>query len=218
MHTQEVKQWTLSLTETVFRLEFEDRTQCFSHDIGVQICIGSCFPFTAPPHCSMADDPYRSTDFNLTIPQRMQAYFRSCTDTDQYEGFETHPLQQVTFVSHSEALQQVVYQLVVPKSLCNKDAQLHGGAATTLLDNLSSTALFTTARPGHWENMGVSRSLYVVFHRAVPAGTKVQVICSVATAGRSMASLRAEMRTEDQGLLCVSCVHEKFAVRVEAKL
>jgi uncharacterized protein (TIGR00369 family) len=166
----------------------------------------------------MANDPYRSTDFSLTIHQRIQAYFRSCTDTERYEGFETLPLQQVTFVSHSEVLQQVVYRLVVPKSLCNKDAQLHGGAATTLLDNLSSTALFTIARPGFWDNMGVSRSLYVVFHRAVTAGSKVQVICSVATAGRSMASLRAEMRMEEQGLLCVSCVHEKFAVRVEAKV
>lgn len=165
----------------------------------------------------MADDPYRATDFSLTIPQRIEAYFRSVTDAKQYEGFETNPLQQVTFVSYSKELQQVVYRLVVPTSLCNKDAVLHGGAAATLLDNLSSTALFTTARPGFWDNMGVSRSLYVLYYRAVPAGSKVQVTCSVATAGRKMASLRAEMRTEEQGLLCASCVHEKFAVRMEAK-
>ena len=102
----------------------------------------------------MANDPNRSTDFSLIIPESIEAYFRSCTDAEQYEVFKTYPLQQATFVSHSEALQQVVYRLVVPKSLCNTDANLHGGAATTLLDNLSSTAPFTTTRPGFWDNMG----------------------------------------------------------------
>jgi hypothetical protein len=68
----------------------------------------------------MADDTYRSTDFSLTIPERIQAYFRSCKDAEQYEGFETHPSQQATLVPHSEALQQVVYRLIVPNSLCNK--------------------------------------------------------------------------------------------------
>lgn len=166
----------------------------------------------------MADDPYRSTDFNLSIPERIQAYLHSCTDTTKYEGFETLPLQQVEYLSHSVALRQVVYRLRVPKPMCNKDLRLHGGAASTLLDNLSSTALFTIARPAFWDNMGVSRSLHVLFYRAVPAGSEVQVICSVISAGRKMASLRAEMRTEADALLCVGCTHEKFAVRIEANL
>lgn len=158
----------------------------------------------------MANDPFRSTDFNLTIPERITAYLNCLTQPEQYKGFETHPLQQVEFVSHSASLRQMIYRVVVPPSLCNKDSVLHGGAATTILDNLSSTALFTVARPGFWENMGVSRSLYVVFHRAVPVGSSMLITCEVASAGRNMATLRAEMRVEAGGALCVSCVHDKF--------
>lgn len=166
----------------------------------------------------MANDPFRSTDFRLTIPERIHAYFQSLTQPDEYNGFETHPLQQVEFMSHSETLQQIIYHVNIPESLCNKDSMLHGGAATTLLDNLSSTALFTIAKPGFWDNMGVSRSLNVIFHRSVPAGSTVKVVCSVVAAGRQMATLRAEMRYAQDGRLCVTCVHDKFAPRIDMKL
>lgn len=163
----------------------------------------------------MAIDAYFSTDFNITLPERVQAYFESVNvnGSGNYNGFETAPLQQVTFLSHSETSEQMIYRVTIPPSLCNKDGNLHGGAATTILDNLSSTALFAVAKPGFWENMGVSRSLYVVFHRPVPAGSVVNVICSVTAAGRQMASLRAEMRDDVDGRLCVSCVHEKVGLR-----
>lgn len=166
----------------------------------------------------MAIDPYRSMDFSLTIPERIKAYFQSLVTPTEYDGFETHPLQQVEFVSHSEELQQVVYSMSVPASLCNKDGNLHGGAASTVLDNLSSTALFTVARPGFWDNMGVSRSLYLMFYRPVPAGSRVKVICSVVATGKRMASMKAEIRTEDDNKLCVSCIHDKVAVQSQVKL
>lgn len=158
----------------------------------------------------MAIDSYFATDFNLTLPERVQTYFKSVNGSGNYNGFETEPLQNVTFLSHSETSKQMIYCVTISNSLCNKDGNLHGGAATTILDNLSSTALFTVAKPGFWENMGVSRSLYIVFHRAVPTGSVVKVICSATAAGRHMASLRAEMRDDVDGRLCVTCVHDKF--------
>jgi len=166
----------------------------------------------------MAYDPYRSTDFSLTIPQRIDAYLRCLAYADDYEGFETHPLQQVQFLSHSTQLKQLIYLLVVPSSLCNKDSNLHGGAASTLLDNLSSTSLFTIAKPGFWDNMGVSRSLYIVYHRAIPQGSRVNVVCTVAAVGRKMATVRAELRRVEDGALCASCVHEKFSVENNSHL
>jgi uncharacterized protein (TIGR00369 family) len=159
----------------------------------------------------MTQDAYFRTNFQLSIPDRIHAYLRSVTQPESYSGFETHPLQQVVFDSYSESRQELIYRLRVPASLCNKDGNLHGGAASTLLDNLSSTALLMIGAPGYWENMGVSRSLYVVFHRAVPSGSAVRVVCSVVAAGRKMATLRAELRTE-QGALCVSCIHDKVGI------
>lgn len=164
----------------------------------------------------MANDPFRSTDFSLSIPDRISAYFRAVTTSDEYHGFETFPLQQVQFLSYSEQSQQTVYSLAVPTALCNKDSNLHGGAASTLLDNLSSTALFTISKAGFWDNLGVSRSLHVIFHRPIPAGSKIRVVCSVAGAGRRMATVKAEMimdEGEAAGSLCTSCVHEKVYIR-----
>lgn len=168
----------------------------------------------------MANDPYRSTDFSLTIPERIAAYFRSVTISHEYHGFETFPLQQVEFVSYSEELHQTVYRLTVPVALCNKDANLHGGAASTLLDNLSSTALFTVSKSGFWDNLGISRSLYVIFHRPIPAGSKIRVVCSVVAAGRKMGTVKAEivMEGDAEGLLCTSCIHEKVYMRLSSRL
>lgn len=160
----------------------------------------------------MAIDAYFATDFNLTLPERVQAYLKSVDGRSNCSGFETGPLQQVTFLSHSQTSKQVRYRVTIPHSLCNKDGNLHGGAATTILDNLSSTALFTVARPGFWENMGVSRSLHVTFLKSVPAGSLVEVTCSVIAAGRQMASLRAEMRNGVDGKLCVLCAHDKVGL------
>lgn len=157
----------------------------------------------------MVNDPFRSTDFTLPISKRIEAYFRSVTTSHEYHGFETYPLQQVELVSLSASSRQVVYRLIVPAGLCNKDSNMHGGAVSTLLDNLSSTALFTVSKTGFWDNLGVSRSLYVVFHRAIPVASKMRIVCSVAMAGRKMVTVRAEMETEADGALCVSCVHEK---------
>lgn len=169
----------------------------------------------------MANDPFRSTDFSLTIPDRIAAYFRSVTSPHEYSGFETYPLQQVQLVSYSLPLRQTIYRLTVPVGLCNKDANLHGGAVSTLLDNLSSTALYTISKPGFWDNQGVSRSLYVVFHRPVPAGSKARIVCSVVNAGRKMTTLKGELILESEGeedLLCATCIHEKFYTGLISKL
>lgn len=166
----------------------------------------------------MSLDPFYLTDCKLSIADRVRAYLKSVTDPATYSGFETHPLQQVTYISHSQYEQQIIYETTIPKSLCNKDDKLHGGAATTLLDNLSSTALLTIAQPGFWDNMGVSRSLQVTFHRAVPAGTKVRIVCTVMSAGKQMACLRAILASSRAGELCVSCVHDKHTISLKTRL
>lgn len=165
----------------------------------------------------MPIDPWRSMDFSIPIPDRIQAYLRSMTDLAQYDGYETQFFQHVSYKQHSESPPQMIYTMRIPSSLCNKDGNLHGGAASTILDNLSSTALFTIAAPGYWNDMGVSRSLNLMFYRPVPAGSKVNIICEVIATGKRMASMRAEIRTED-GKLCVTCVHDKVAGNPQVKL
>jgi acyl-coenzyme A thioesterase 13 len=156
----------------------------------------------------MANDPYRSTDFSLPLPDRIKAYYASVTMDPSYQGFDVAPLSLVTLLSISPATSTVTYAFTVPSSLCNKDTNLHGGATSTIFDNLSSTALFTISKPGFWDNLGVTRFLAVSFFRPLKQGEIVELVCEVVSAGRRIAQVRGTMRN-GEGKVCASCLHEK---------
>jgi acyl-coenzyme A thioesterase 13 len=157
-------------------------------------------------------DAYRDTDFSLSIDERIRAYLATVVSDAEYNGFDTGPLRQTDFVEAKVEDKTTQFRFRILEFMCNKDGNLHGGAASTIFDNLSSTALFTIGRPGFWDNLGVSRFLSVVFHRPLPLNTTVELTCWVVSAGRRLTHLEAVMKTED-GKICASCIHEK--VRVE---
>lgn len=157
-------------------------------------------------------DAYRDTDFSLSVDERVRAYLATVVSDTNYDGYDTGPLRQTDFVKANLEDQTTEFKFRVQDFMCNKDGNLHGGAASTIFDNLSSTALFTVGKPGFWENLGVSRFLSVVFHRPLPLNTTVDLTCRVVSAGRRLTHLEAVMKTED-GKICASCIHEK--VRIE---
>lgn len=156
-------------------------------------------------------DAYRDTDFSLSIDERVRAYLATIVSDAKYNGFDTVPLRHIEFVSADVDQKTTSFRFQVLEFMCNKDGNLHGGAASTIFDNLSSTALFTIARPGFWNNLGVSRFLSVVFHRPLPLNTTVELTCCAVSAGRRLTHLEAVMKTED-GKICASFVHEKMRI------
>ncbi|KAH8762377.1 thioesterase superfamily protein [Hyaloscypha finlandica] len=156
----------------------------------------------------MANDPYRSTDFTLTVEERIKAYYHSVTSDPKYCGFDVRPLSLLSLASISPTTPTVTWTFTVTSSLCNKDGNLHGGASSTIFDNLTSTALFTIGKPGFWDNLGVTRFLAVSYFRPIPQGTQVVLECEVVAAGKRMAQVRGTMRN-DEGKVCASCLHEK---------
>ena len=156
-------------------------------------------------------DAYRDTDFSLSIDKRIRAYLVTVVSDPEYNGFDTKPLRAITFIEANVENKTTRFRFRVLDVMCNKDGNLHGGAASTIFDNLSSTALFTVGRPGFWNNLGVSRSLSVVFHRPLPLNTTVELVCRVVSAGRRLTHLEALMATKD-GKICASCIHEKVRV------
>ena len=157
-------------------------------------------------------DAYKDTDFSLSVDERVRAYLLTVVSDPEYKGFDTKPLRAVDFIEADVQNKTTRYKFHVQDVMCNKDGNLHGGAASTIFDNLTSTALFTVGRPGFWNNLGVSRSLSVVFHRPLPLNTRIELICRVVSAGKRLTHLEAVMETED-GKICASAIHEK--VRVE---
>ena len=158
----------------------------------------------------------QNPDLTQTPYDRCLAVHTSLTTDPSYIGFDKSCLQQCTLLSASSTTQSTVYTLTVTPTLCNKAGNLHGGAAATILDNLTSTALLTIARPGFLDAGHVSRTLTTTYLRPVPPGV-YRVESEVVSAGKSLAHVRGAIVTMD-GKVCVSCTHDKYVFTREAKL
>lgn len=154
-------------------------------------------------------------DFSQTVKARLQAFLAGIVTDRTYCGFEKSLLKHVQLLQNpSHALSDTLdgcFRLVIQDFMCNKDGFLHDGGATTPLDNLSSTAFTTIQRPDFWENLGVSRSTNVAFHRAVSRRARAIIRSSLIAAGKKLATVRAVV-LNDRGESCMSCIHDKSAV------
>jgi acyl-coenzyme A thioesterase 13 len=110
-------------------------------------------------------------------------------------------------ISASAETASVVYEVTIENFLCNVGKTLHGGAAATILDHLTSTALFTISKPGFLDRGIFSRTLIVTYLRPVPMGTKAIVEAEVVSAGRTLANVRGVIKTPD-GKPCATCIHD----------
>lgn len=159
----------------------------------------------------MAQDVYRVTNFRLSLKARIREYLDCLVADPDYSGFETRILKCVNFINEDTPEQLVLYDLRVAGFMCNKNGVMHGGAISTIFDNLSSTALLAISEPGFWHHLGVSRSLAIWFHRPLPVDMRLRLECSVVVAGKRMATVRAVLK-DCEGRTCASCIHEKYFV------
>lgn len=157
--------------------------------------------------------PHKIADFSLPLEERVRVLLASLAQNPQYQGFGTTCIQCVELISASQSTQSIRYALTVLPHLCNIAGSLHGGAAATLFDTLTSSALITIAKPGYWDTLAVSRTLTVTFLRPISLGTKVFLDCEVVAAGKRMAHLRGTMKTAD-GKVCATCTHDSTAVEM----
>jgi acyl-coenzyme A thioesterase 13 len=155
-------------------------------------------------------------DLRMNPMQLCQAVHDDLTTDPDYIGFDLLGLKQCSLISASRETQSTVWELNVNAALCNKAGNLHGGAAATILDNLTSTALLTIAKPGFLDAGHVSRTLTTTYLRPVPPGV-YRVESEVVSAGRTLAHVRGFIKTMD-GKVCVSCTHDKHVFQREAKL
>ncbi|KAK2028053.1 thioesterase superfamily protein [Colletotrichum zoysiae] len=94
---------------------------------------------------------------------------------------------------------------------CNRSGNLHGGAAATLFDALTTMALaLVNDRPGYWQLLGVSRTLACSYLRPAPAGEECLVECEIVQVGRLLCHLRGTLRRKRDGSVLATCEHHKF--------
>lgn len=154
-------------------------------------------------------DAYRQTNLSLSARQRVDAIMEALTQDPDYKGWDTELLRDVKVESVETG--KVVFTTAITPAMCNKANNLHGGCATTLLDNLSSSTFVTLAKEGHLDTGSVSRTLNVTLLRPVPVGTKVRIVCEAVSAGKNLALCKGQIELLD-GRVAVTCTHDKAIV------
>ncbi|KAK2759482.1 hypothetical protein FQN54_002960 [Arachnomyces sp. PD_36] len=142
--------------------------------------------------------------------QNVEAFFKNMINPD-YKGWDAdiHNVHARFESATPGPPPRATFLLTVAPELCNGLGNLHGGCATTIIDNLSSTLLLGGSRPGFYSLGGVSRNLTLTYLRPVPEGTEIRIVCEVVQTGRRLALLRGEIRKADDNTLCVVASHEK---------
>ena len=146
--------------------------------------------------------------FDLSVKDRILALSKSRTSDPEFFGYDTYTLGHCSPQLLQATPNFVKWSLTIGVELCNFAGNLHGGAAATLLDYLTSTALITIAKQGYLDAGNVSRTITMSYLRPVPMGAKVTVDCEIQAAGKTTANLLGKLYNE-AGKLCITCVHDK---------
>jgi acyl-coenzyme A thioesterase 13 len=145
---------------------------------------------------------------NLSAKDKVLTVERTILEDPNFFGFDTYALKHASPILLDARENFTKWKLTIGSELCNKGGNLHGGAAATILDNLTSTALVTIAREGFLDGGHVSRTITMTYLRPVPLGEEVTVENEVMAAGRNTANVVGKIFNRE-GKLCVTCVHDK---------
>jgi acyl-coenzyme A thioesterase 13 len=153
------------------------------------------------------DDAYKNPNLSHSLRARVEALADAIARDPNYKGPDTVAHREGNITLRYVSPGHTEFTMSIPESLCNKSGNLHGGMAATILDNLTSTALLTLAKPGFLDAGHVSRTITMSYLRPVPMGSEVEIICDVVSAGRNLANLKGEIRIG--GKTAVTCIHDK---------
>lgn len=121
-------------------------------------------------------------------------------------------------ISPSPPHPSVTFDFTVQPSHCNRLQNLHGGCISSIFDFCTTMPLVLINRPGHWQFLGVSRTLNVTYMRPVPSGEEILIECEIVHVGKKLATLKGTMRRKRDGAVMALCEHGKFNIDPEPQL
>ncbi|KAJ5614875.1 thioesterase family protein [Penicillium herquei] len=131
------------------------------------------------------------------FPDRVQSAFKVLTtkaDKIWSLPLEDCKLQVETTSTHITP--SITFRLRVTPGMLNGAGALHGGCASTLIDDLTTVLVAAVSRPGLYSLYGV--------------GIEVRIVCHIEQLGRRLAVLRAKVYRVEDGMLCMSGENEKM--------
>lgn len=152
-------------------------------------------------------DAYQNPDTSLPLKERVESLLNAIVHDPDYCGPDTMAHRAGDITLTKAELGRTEWTMNITAAHCNKSKNLHGGMACIILDNLTSTALLTLAKPGFLDAGHVSRTITMSYLRPVPLGSKVTVVCEAVQAGRNTANVKGEIQID--GKTCVTCIHDK---------
>ncbi|KAF9210364.1 hypothetical protein BGZ59_009536 [Podila verticillata] len=102
-----------------------------------------------------------------------------------------------------------IFEYTVQKSDCNFSDNFHGGGIATLIDNLTTAAMFTRERK-HFKFAGVSTDLHVTYVSAATLGMVLLLECKVVKVGAGLANTTAVLKEKNTGRVLATGTHTKF--------
>ena len=156
-------------------------------------------------------DAYQNPDFDMPLKERVLTLIDAIAHDPDYYGPDTMAHHAGNIQLTKAELGRTEYTMNITSAHCNKGKNLHGGMACIILDNLTSTALLTLAKPGFLDAGHVSRTITMSYVRPVPIGSKATIVCEVVAAGRNTANLKGEIQVD--GKTCVTCIHDKVVFK-----
>lgn len=106
---------------------------------------------------------------------------------------------------------RATFSFTVLPEHCNRAGNLHGGAAATLFDSLTTLPLaLVNDKPGYWQFLGVSRTINCSYLRPAPNGEECLVECEIVQIGRTLCQLRGTLTRRSDGAVLATCEHHKF--------
>ncbi|PLB51974.1 thioesterase family protein [Aspergillus steynii IBT 23096] len=121
------------------------------------------------------------------------------------------PLQQCNLRIESTSpspTPSITFRLTITAEMLNGGGALHGGCASTLIDDLTTVFLAAVSRPGLYSQYGVTRNIRVAFFEPLVKGGDVRVVCGIEHVGRRLVLLGARVY-DARGRICVMGENEK---------
>lgn len=153
-------------------------------------------------------DVYGRPNLDKPIWDRVVELHNAVTNDPNHTGPDAVASRGAKLLHVSEG--RTEWELTIEPRHCNKNGNLHGGTACTLLDNLTSTACLTIAKPGFLDGNHVSRTITMTYLRPVPKGSKVKITGEIVAAGRTTVHVKGDIMVN--GKVCVTCIHDKVVI------
>ncbi|KAL7272205.1 hypothetical protein RUND412_005001 [Rhizina undulata] len=150
----------------------------------------------------------------LSAMDKVQQFMESLGGMDDDPAF-AHELTKSRLkltAASAHPVGTTTFEFTVTPEYANRLGSLHGGAAATLFDICTTTALIPIAREGFWEFVGVTRSLNVTYLRPALVGCTLEFKSTVMHAGKRLVTLQGVARRKEDGAIMYTAEHLKAGI------